>query len=457
VPLKRASISLALIVGKYWKQYIAWKEGKVRRAVFVQVRRMLSCRTPRLGLTLYRCESCDTVRVVPHSCKSVACPSCGKVRTDAWCKELLSDILDVPYRHLVFTLPWQLRLPIYDNRERLLAVLFRAAADAVLSLTVGNPAPLGKKSQQWLAGRNKSRRRRRGRGRKRRPFVPGMIAVLHTFGNDLKWNPHIHMVVTAGGLSLDGKRWVPGPKRYLVPAPLLGTEWKLRVIEGIRRLHQQERLVCRRLRSDHRRRVDIDKLLGHVRKQTWRILIGPSLRTAGQAVRYACRYSKRPVIAEWRLLNFRNGYVTFRFKDHHRGGAVGIKTLPVLRFMDKVFQHLPDAHFRNVRQYGLFSTRRRSTLLPTARQLLAQRKRRRPSPTTWEQRRKTAGEKRPLSCPRCGREMMLWLLVFGKPELLARILKLESSMERVPPGTIVVAAAFKKVAVTKIPIKKVAA
>src|SRR3972149_4013593 len=102
---KRGALSLALIVGKYWSQYIAWKEGKVRRAVFMQVRRMLSCRTPKLGLTLYRCESCDTVRVVPHSCKSVACSSCGKVRTDAWCKELLTEILDVAYRHLVFTLP----------------------------------------------------------------------------------------------------------------------------------------------------------------------------------------------------------------------------------------------------------------------------------------------------------------------------------------------------------------
>jgi hypothetical protein len=252
VELKRGALTLALIVGKYWKQYIAWKEGKVRPAVFRQVQRMLSCRTPRLGLTLYRCESCDRVRVAPHSCKSVACPSCGKVRTDEWCKELLTDILDVAYRHLVFTLPWQLRLPIYDNRDRLLDVLFRAAADAVLSLTAGDPAPLGKKSRQWLAGRTKKKRKRCGRGRKRRPFIPGMIAVLHTFGSDLKWNPHIHMVVTAGGLSLDGTRWVGGAKRYLVPAPLLATEWKLRVIEGIRRMHEQQRLVCRRLRSDRR-------------------------------------------------------------------------------------------------------------------------------------------------------------------------------------------------------------
>lgn len=433
---QRGRASLADITRKYWKQYIFWKGGKVRAAVFSHVLRMLACRTPKLGMTLYRCSSCDTVRVVPHSCKSVACPSCGKVRTDEWCKELLTDILEVPYRHLVFTLPWQLRLPIYDNRSRLLQVLFRAAADAVLSLTTGTPVPLGKKSQEWLAGRLKTRRRRRGRGRKRRPFVPGLIAVLHTFGSDLKWNPHIHMVITAGGLSLDGRKWVHGPKRYLVPAPLLGTEWKLRVIQGIRDAHVRHALFCRPLRSDPQRRVDVGKLLGHVRKRRWRILIGPSLRTAEKAVRYACRYTKRPVIAEARILNFQNGCVTFRYKDYHQGGAVGVKSFPVLVFLDKVFQHFPDAQFRQVRHYGLFSTRRRGTALPMARQLLAQRKNRRPRPTTWEQRRKAAGDRRPLSCPRCGHEMVLWCLLFGAPELLARLLKLQSSDERIPPKTL---------------------
>ena len=87
------------------------------------------------GSSQFGCSNCPTVKVVPHGCKSVFCSSCGKVRTDQWCDELLSDLLDVPYRHLVFTLPWELRLLTQDNRRVLLNVLFRAAADAVLSLT----------------------------------------------------------------------------------------------------------------------------------------------------------------------------------------------------------------------------------------------------------------------------------------------------------------------------------
>ena len=97
----------------------------------------------------------------------------------------LKDLLEVPYRHLVFTLPWELRLVIQDNRRVLLNVLFRAAADAVLSLSGQGPTPRGRKSQPWLAARRPSRR-----------YLPGLIIVLHTFGSDLKWNPHLHMIVS---------------------------------------------------------------------------------------------------------------------------------------------------------------------------------------------------------------------------------------------------------------------
>jgi hypothetical protein len=240
-----------------------------------------------------------------------------------------------------------------------------------------------------------------------------MLAVVHTFGSNLKWNPHVHLVLTAGGLSLDGQRWVPGPKKYLAPAPALATEWKLRLIAGIRQADREQPVFRRRLKSDRRRRINLDLLLGHVRKQKWHILVGPSLRTADNAVRYACRYTKRPVIAEGRIKRFKNGYVTFQFKDYHRGGERAFAKLPVLTFIDRLVQHLPERNFRQVRHYGLFSPRRRKEDLKRARQLLAQRKKRRSKAPCWEQRRKAAGNRRPLSCPRCGSDMVFHSCVFG--------------------------------------------
>ncbi len=418
------TLAAIFLANNNWKRYLAWKGGQVRLAVLRHVSRMLSCRTPKLGLHLFLCEACGTVKVVPHSCKSTFCASCGKVRTDRWCKELLSDMLDVPYRHLVFTIPWELRLLIQDNRDVLFDVLFRAAADAIQGLTGAKVALEGRKSQKWLEARNPSKQ-----------FLPGILIVLHTFGSDLKWNPHLHVIVTAGGLSHDGKRWVPAPKRYLVPAPLLGTEWKLKVIRGIREAHKAKPLYRRRLRSDRRRRIDIDKLLGHIRKKRWHILIGPSLKSAEKAVRYACRYTKRPVIAEGRIVRFQDGYVTFRFKDYHKGGAQSFKKLPVLVFMDRLLQHLPEKNFRQVRHYGIFSNAKRTEALGLARRLLAQRKKRRPVPETWEQRRKAAGNRKPLSCPQCGHPMELWCELYGKPRYIASLLGI-SSDEIIPPDTL---------------------
>lgn len=394
-----------------YRRYIAWKGGRIRHAVFDNIQKVLRCRTVSLGVHLFRCHTCGTIRVVPHSCKSRFCSSCGKARTDAWCRELLPELPEVKYRHLIFTLPWEVRLPIQDNRNVLMDVLFRALAAAILSLTLGYPEPLSRKGRKW-----------RERCRRTPRYRPGFIAVIHTFGSDLKWNVHFHVVITNGGLRADGERWVYAPKRYLVPVPLLAMEWKLNVIEGIRQAHEKNPLFCRRLRGDHRRRVDIDQMLGHVRKKRWHILIGPSLQSADGAVRYACRYTKRPVLAEGRIVSYKAGRVGFLFKDYHKGGTRQFKSLPVLRFVDRLVQHIPERQFRQVRYYGIFATAVRTHSLERARQLLARRKKRRLPPVTWELRRKAAGDTKPLSCPRCGDTMKKWSLMFGAAIAMAMIL-----------------------------------
>lgn len=408
-----------------WRRYIAWKGGTVRHEVFDNMRKVLLCRTLALGVHLFRCTSCDTVRVVPHSCKSVLCASCGKARTDKWCRELLSEMLDVKYRHLVFTLPWEVRLLIQDNREVLMNMLFRRLATVLLSLTKGSPLPISGKARTW-----------RERCRRTARYTPGFIIVIHTFGSDLKWNVHFHVVITAGGVRLDGERWINAPQKYLVPAPMLALEWKLNVINGIREAHRAHPLYCRRLRNDRRRRIDVEKMLGHILKKRWHILIGPSLETCEGAVKYACRYSKRPAIAEGRILNFQKGYVTFRFKDYHKGGVSEAKSLPVLVFIDRLVQHLPPRYFHQVRYYGLFAPSVRAQSLKTARLLLAQRKRRRLRPLTWELRRKAVDDTKPLSCPRCKSPMVYWSLMFGVATTMAMYLGVNAA-EPIPSSLFV--------------------
>jgi hypothetical protein len=402
-----------------WQRFLAWKDSigvSVREAVRYHVGRALACRTPVLGFLLLACTECNTLRVVPHSCKSRFCSSCATSRISTWSRQLLSDLLDVPYRHLIFTIPYELRLLIRDNRKRLEDVMFRAARDALLAMTLGDPFPLCRKAQERM---NRSRKR----------YLPGFQIGLHTFGSDLKINPHLHMMVSGGGLSPDRSRWLFAPVHSLVSGNELATEWKLRLITYIAAEHDKLPLYCRRLKCDPNRNIEVDKLLGHIRKMTWHVRIGPSLEDPTRAVLYCARYSRRPALGETRIVKYDGQHVTFYYKDYHNGGKRAYRKKPVLKFIDALVEHIPEKGARHFRSYGLFAPRCKKQALAVARKLLEQRKRPRPRPLSWLDRRKQAGELKPLRCPHCKAPMEFFGNLFGSHRLLAQVIGLNSPGE----------------------------
>ena len=149
-------ITLQAIFSMYWRGYLAWFKGVIRPAVHENVQKILMCRTPQLGFHAFKCPTCRNIKLMPHSCKSRFCSSCGKVATDKWVEERLTDILDVEYHHLVFTLPWQLRSICLLNREIMFNLLFKAVSESIIS---------------WC--------------KKFVGYIPGFYTVLHTFGSDL--------------------------------------------------------------------------------------------------------------------------------------------------------------------------------------------------------------------------------------------------------------------------------
>lgn len=186
-----------------WKRFKLKHANKSRPNIIDEVEKVLACRDPLLlGYHQYRCPKCGRVeRIVPHSCKSRFCSSCGKVAVDNWIGKALGKFLDVPYHHLVFTIPLELRNVFLANRK-LLNILFQAASRAIL---------------EWC--------------RERGGYIPGLVCILHTFGSDLKFNPHVHMLTTEGGLSLDKKRWV---SNEYIPWAMLKARWKYWVVKLLR-------------------------------------------------------------------------------------------------------------------------------------------------------------------------------------------------------------------------------
>lgn len=158
------------IFADHWDAFL--KEGyPVRPAVLKNVEKIIICGDPSMGHALYHCEHCDTFKHVYFTCKSRFCNSCGAKYTQDRASSITSKLINCKHRHIVFTIPEELR--IFFRRDRnLLHLLFQASADTILS---------------WFYNQNKSEN-----------FKPGFVSTMNTFGRDLKWNPHIHMLLTEG-------------------------------------------------------------------------------------------------------------------------------------------------------------------------------------------------------------------------------------------------------------------
>jgi hypothetical protein len=380
----RLTIRDILVQHDNWRRFVAVHGDGIRPVVYENVRRMLACRTPELGLHVYACPSCGEHRLVPHTCKSRLCSSCGKPATDRWAEEVLNNTLDVEYHHLVLSVPWQFRSLTLANRRLMLNILFRSAAKAIIP---------------WCQTYH--------------DFTPGLIAVMHTFGADLKFHPHVHVLVTAGGLSGDGQRWVRRRGGYLMPEAGLKKRWRYEVTSRVNEAHRQGELTMPRLAGDRRRRLKIGMIMGAVLKMIWYVTIGTSLKQIGFAVSYIGRYTRRPVIAEGRLLRADAKWVIFRYKDYSQDGRHSVKKLRVMDFIARLIRHIPDKHFRMVRHYGLFATRVRGTKLAQARQLLGRAEPAATAAPTWRERHEARTGVDPLVCPRCGTLMELDDYYFG--------------------------------------------
>lgn len=284
------------------------------------------CRTAALGGQLEVCDLCSESRYSYHSCRNRHCPKCQGERTQRWLEKQRTRLLPVPYYLLTFTLPAQLR-PIARSRPALIySILFRAAAAALFKLTA---------DEKFLGA------------------TPGITGVLHTWTRAMLYHPHVHFLVTAGGLSPEGQSWVePKNPRFLVPGYALSVIFRAKVRDAF----------------------DKAGLLGSVPKEVWSsakkwVVHLKHAGTGHKVLDYLARYVFRIAISNSRIERFDNGQVTFRYRDN-RTSEIKRCTLDALAFIARFLLHVLPAHFTKVRHYGIFSPSR-SEQLERIRQILS--------------------------------------------------------------------------------------
>ena len=281
-----------------------------RRSVIENIDRMVSCGDPSQGGAMYGCPDCGNLKFVPFRCKSRFCPSCGNRYNQQRSLNMSFKLLSCKHRHCVFTIPEELRVFFLKERS-LLNVLFHSVRDVIFRMFY--------------------------KMNKHENFTPGFICVLHTFGRDLKWNPHIHALISEGA---SGNI----------------SAWRTITHFDYTFLRLSFRKVLLEQLAKH-----LDKSFRKLKNQLYKkypdgfyVRAEPNECTPDITIKYISRYLGRPVIATSRIDNYDGDMVTFHYTRHEDNQTV-TECIPAMDFIKRLIVHIPEKHFKMLRYYGIYA------------------------------------------------------------------------------------------------------
>jgi predicted Zn-ribbon and HTH transcriptional regulator len=307
------------------------------------MRRLVACRTAALGGHVDACRRCGYTRVSYNSCRDRHCPKCQSIKRAQWLEKRLERLLPVEHFHVVFTLPAALHPLVLHHPRRLYDLLFQAASRTLLTLAAD---------------------------RKRLGAQIGVTAILHTWGQNLLFHPHLHCVVTGGGLSPDGQRWIAARPGYLLPVKVLGRLFRGKFLAGVKEAYDAGQFTLAGSVASLADPKVFRRWLDALYRQDWIVYAKRPFGGAQQVFRYLGRYSHRVAIANSRLLTLEEGQVSFHWKDYADDQRTKVMRLTTDEFIRRFLLHVLPKRFVRIRHYGLFAGRQVSTRLVRCRQLL---------------------------------------------------------------------------------------
>lgn len=350
------------------------------------MRAIEGCRTALLGGHVEQCNHCGALRRCYNSCRNRHCPKCGSLARARWLQQRRRELLPVDYFHVVFTLPSQLYALLFHNQRQLYDLLFRASMDTLLVIA-RDPKHLGAEI--------------------------GMFGILHTWGQNLLYHPHVHYVVPGGGLGPDHDRWISTKPGFFLPVRVLSACFRNRFLNGLLELFDKGRLQFPGEIAPLADRSSFRRFLDPLRRKDWVVYAKPPFGGPSQVLDYLGRYSNRVAISNDRLLalDSRTGEVTFGWKDYRHPQRRRTMRVAGEEFIRRFLLHsLPDG-FQRIRSGGFFANRHRKAKLDLIRRLLAVTEilpllplPRGPAPALLQLTGRAPG-----TCPACGSGSMLWI------------------------------------------------
>lgn len=296
-----------------------------------------TCGTKNLGYHICTCKDCGEEYFGYNSCRNRHCPMCQSYAREKWIKNESSYLLNSKYFHIVTTVPSELNEIFLYNKKICYNILFKSTSESILELS---------NEPKWLGAK------------------VGITSILHTWGQTMEFHPHIHSIVTGGGLN--NNKWISCNKDYLFKVQVLGSLFRGKFLHYLK--HEYNNLILKDELKDFK---SFNKFLEPLYKKTWITYIEPPKGKAENVIEYVGRYSFRVAISNNRIKNVENNLITFEYKDYKDNSKIKEMTITAEEFIRRFLMHVLPDNFTKIKHYGLLSNRNKKNNIKLCRLLIS--------------------------------------------------------------------------------------
>ena len=360
------------IINKGWKTYT--EKNKVIGYKKKVMKSIAECKTGAIGAHKYVCDECGYEEIAYNSCRNRHCPNCQTGKKLKWIEARKEEVLNIKYYHIVFTIPSEIYLIALQNQEKVYKTLFKASAETLQELA---------RDEKYLGGEI------------------GFFSVLHTWGQNIMYHPHVHLVVTGGGLTEIGK-WVEKEEDFFIPVKVMSKKFRGKFLNYLK----QEKLDFYGSNKYLENPASYNSLIQEMYNKDWVVYCKEPFKNADSVIQYLGRYTHRVAISNERILNITETEVTFKWRDYKDNNKIKEMTVSIEEFIRRFLLHILPPKFMKIRYYGILGNRNKRKKLLKCKILTRTKIYKKKKLPTLEILKQTLGKDFNL-CPACKKGHML--------------------------------------------------
>ena len=340
------------------------------------IKAIKDCKTEKLGAHKYICDECGYEEIAYNSCRNRHCPNCQTGKKVKWIEARKEEVLNIKYYHVVFTIPSEMYLLTLQNQEKMYKLLFKASAETLKELA---------KDEKYLGGEI------------------GFFSILHTWGQNLMYHPHIHLVVTGGGLS-ETEKWVEKKEEdFFIPVKVMSRKFRGKFLSYVKK---SKNLKFFGENKDLENPEVFNNLMQQMYEKEWVVYCKEPFKNAESVIQYLGRYTHRVAISNERIIKIEDGKVTFKWRDYKDNNQMKEMTITTEEFIRRFLIHILPPKFMKIRYYGILGNRNKKKKLLKCKILTRTKIYKKKELPTLELLKKVLGKDFNL-CPHCKKGHML--------------------------------------------------